>query len=194
MSPKLRQEVFNVILAQVLQERGIITVPEKIINIGPDKIRRMPDLIVGYNGLRTIIEGEIASRPTANDNALNSARKRVVEGIAHIGIALVYPIELQDIEFINLKSEFMKCEFDINIISESMETGFVKGNIDYLDNILRHTFDQLVQEDIVAKAVAVIDAGIENFANNVISLSGNIERLADCLGIRELNTENIEEK
>jgi hypothetical protein len=29
-----RQEVFNVVLAQILQERGVISVPEKVIKTG----------------------------------------------------------------------------------------------------------------------------------------------------------------
>ncbi len=192
MTSKFRQEVFNVLLAQLLSERGIITAPERILRIGPEKHIRMPDLIVVYYGLRTAIEGEIGGKYNSKGKALDSARKRVSDGIAHIGIAIIYPKQLQEFEFERLKEEIKKSEFEINIISEYKESGYVKGNIDYLDNILRYTFEQLVQEDIVLQSVAAIDSGIEHFASNVISSKGDIERLAICLGIRELETPKID--
>lgn len=44
------QEVFNVVLAQILQERGVISVPEKVIKVVLSKIgqRRMPDVMVNF--------------------------------------------------------------------------------------------------------------------------------------------------
>ena len=45
-----RQEVFNVLLAQLLQERGVISAPESIVRSGPEQARRMPDVIVSFHG------------------------------------------------------------------------------------------------------------------------------------------------
>lgn len=72
-----RQEVFNVVLAQILQERGVISVPEKVIKavLAKQGARRMPDVMVNFMGLRTVIEGEVSDQPEAKRKALESARR-----------------------------------------------------------------------------------------------------------------------
>lgn len=189
MAPGYRQEVFNVLLAQLLQERGVISAPENILKLVTTQARRMPDVIVNFNGLRTAIEGEV-SQPDAEKRALDSARKRVDEGIAHIGIAIVYPKRLRKVDFSRLKSELANSELLIAILTESEETGFTAGNVDYLESTLRHTFEQLVREDIVGNAVAAIDAGIETFAAVIIDNEGVVGRMAQILGVQETPRED----
>lgn len=184
--PGYRQEVFNVILAQLLQKRGVISVPEKIIQSGLEHHKRMPDVIVSFNGLRTAIEGEVGDHADAQSLAISSARHRVEEGIAHIGVAIVYSEHLRKIEFVHLESELAESELDIAIVTESEETGFVKGNVNYLESQLRHAFDQLLKEDVVARAVEKLDAGIAKFANALADKGGVTERMAEALGIRGL--------
>ena len=64
-----RQEVLNVILAQLLQDRGIVSVPEGIIK-SIDNRRRMPDVLVDFLGLRMMIEGEVSDQRDAEEQAL----------------------------------------------------------------------------------------------------------------------------
>jgi hypothetical protein len=193
MSNSYRQEVFNVLLAQLLQERGVATAPESIIKLGIEKARRMPDVIVNFHGLRTAIEGEISGQPHAQKKALESARKRVEEGLAHIGIAIVYPKHLCKVAFTRLKSELAKGELSIAILTESGQTGFVAGDVDYLESTLRQTFDQLVREDIVAVAVAELDLGIGQFAECIVENEGSVGRMANILGVRALPGKELEE-
>jgi len=182
--PGYRQEVFNVLLAQLLQERGVISAPEKIIQAGGE--RKMPDVIVSFNGLRTAIEGEVGGKPDAAERALASARRRVEDGIAHIGVAVVYAEELRRADFTQLKAQLAASPLDIAIVTESQDTGFARGNVDYLESALRHAFEHLVHEDVVARAVAHLDAGIDVFARAVSDKRGIMEKMADILGIREL--------
>jgi hypothetical protein len=194
MSGAYRQEVFNVLLAQLLQERGVITAPESIIKLGIEKVRRMPDVIVNFHGLRTAIEGEVSGQPDAQKKALESAQKRVEEGVAHIGIAVIYPKHLRKVAFTHLKSELANGELYIAILTESGETGFVTGNVDYLESALRHTFEQLVQEDVVAAAVAELDVGIGQFADAIVENEGAVGRMADILGVRALPGKEVDEE
>jgi hypothetical protein len=188
-----RQEVFNVLLAQLLQERGVISAPEDIIKVGIKKARRMPDVIVDFRGLRTAIEGEVSDQPNAETKAFDSAKKRVVEGIAHIGVAVVYPSELRDIDFDQLKSTLEKTTLRMAIFTESGESGFADADVDHLENALRLAFDELVKEDIVSQAVGVLGVGIENFAKHIVTKKGTVGRIAEVLGIRELPENNKEE-
>jgi hypothetical protein len=179
-----RQEVFNVLLAQLLQERGNVSAPEDVLKTSEG--RRMPDVMVDFSGLRTIIEGEVDDQPGAETRASVSAASRVETGIAHIGIAIVYPASLRSVPFEQLKDRVASCSLRIMVVTEAGTMGFVDGTVDELADILRHTFDQLVQEDVVARAVEALDAGIEQFSGVVSSNTGMVARVAGILGIREL--------
>ena len=151
-----------------------------------DGKRRMPDLIVRYQGLRMAIEGEVDDQPDAEKKALEAAQKRVEEGIAHIGTAIVYPANLREMAFGKLKPSIEACGLRIAIVTEAGTTGYVQGTIEYLKKALSTAFDQLLKEDVVAKAVAVIDASIEIFAGSIIRNDAVIDQLAAELGIQEL--------
>jgi hypothetical protein len=184
--PRYRQEVLNVLLAQLLGERGVAAVPETILTYGVNRQRGMPDVLVEFQGLRVAIEGEVEAA-TAQDKALESARDRVENAIAHIGVAVVYPGHLRQLVFATAKADLASSNLQIAIVTESGATGFVQGNVDYLERALRGAFEQLVREDVVVQAVQEIDAAVERFASAVTFTSGNVSRLADILGIRELD-------
>lgn len=186
MANKFRQEVLNVLLAQLLNERGVVNSPENIIKGGVEQKRRMPDIIVNFSGLRIAIEGEVGDNLDAQSRALESARKRVEESISHIGVAIVYPKQLRKVAFDQLKTELSTSELDIAIVTESGSTQFVKGNVNILETNLRRAFEQLIKEDVVAKAVAVLDEGIDKFANMLIDKSGVMTHVEEVLGIKEL--------
>jgi hypothetical protein len=78
MESGFREEVFNVILAQILEEHGVISAPERIIKARPGRTRRMPDVLVYFRGLRLIIEGKVEDAANAEESALNAARQRAV--------------------------------------------------------------------------------------------------------------------
>lgn len=185
-----RQEVFNVLLAQLLQERGVITAPEEVLRATPERRRRAPDIIVNFHGLRTAIEGEVDDQSDADNRALESARGRVEEGIAHISVAIVYPARLRSVAFDDLKSQLEDSPLRMAVVTEAEETGFTEASIDSLAGALRRAFDQLVQEDVVARAVAALEAGIEEFASVLSDSPGTAVRLAEILGIRELPAED----
>ncbi|MBI3871787.1 MAG: hypothetical protein HY304_01775 [candidate division Zixibacteria bacterium] len=146
MGAKYRQEVFNVLLAQLLQERGVLSAPESILRPKTLRGHRMPDVLVDFNGLRTVIEGEIDTSPEAAERALASARRRVEEGIAHIAIGVLYPESLQAVGFRALKDELGACRLRMAIVTEATPTTpeFVAGTVDDLETALRLAFDQLI--------------------------------------------------
>jgi len=99
VSHRYRQEVLNVILAQLLEERGIVSAPEEILHTLAEKTRQMPDVLVDFLGLRTAIEGEVDDQPNYAKKALESAQGRVEQGIVHIAVAIVYPCSLREHPF-----------------------------------------------------------------------------------------------
>ncbi len=182
-----RQEVINVALARLLQERGLVTAPEYIFDATLEHGRKMVDVIVYYNGLRTAIEGEVADQPDAAARALESARRRVEQGIAHIGVGVVYPADLRHGEFRDLQDRLARASLQIALVTEAGETGLAVGDVAYLERSLHAAFERLVREDVVAKAVAILDEAVSRFASAVAPRPGVIARIMDRLGIRPLD-------
>lgn len=81
-----------------------------------------------------------------------------------------------------------ECQYEVAVFAESEfgEHGFNSGDVNYLAEILRKTFDQLVKEDVVSQAFALIDAGIEQIASGVRHSPGFVPNSAQALGIRAL--------
>lgn len=183
-----REEVLNVVLAQLLDEQGIISAPEQSLKLAA-QARRVPDVLVLFRGLRTAIEGKVDDHPTAADDVIKDAQGRVEQGIAHIGVAVLYPVALRQIPFPSLKNELSKAKLRMAICSEAGEQGWTDGDINYLGAMLRRTFDQLIEEDVVTQAVAALDAGVEVFAQAISASPAAIERSAELLGIGEPSTE-----
>lgn len=161
---RFREEVLNVVLAQLLNERGVVSSPEQIVNwrqVG----RRLPDVLVLFQGLRTVIEGKVAGTGVARQQVLLDATKRVEEGIAHVAIAVLYAPELRRATSLPSLSEQMKhSPFEINICTESGVSGWAEADLNGLADMLRRTFEALVREDVVARAVAAIEAGVGRFS------------------------------
>ena len=182
-----REEVFNVLLALLLHERGVVTAPEQSFRQALQERRHVPDVLVVYRGLRTVIEGKVDDKSGAGDKALAQARDRVSSGVAHIGIALLYPAAIRKTpSFPELQDVLISCTFKVAVCSETGETGWTEGGIDYLADVLRGTFDQLIREDAVTRAVDALNAGIDQFSRTVFTSSATIQRAAEILGIREL--------
>jgi len=187
MTGGYREEVFNVLLALVLHERGVISAPEQSFKQALEERRHVPDVLVSFRGLRTVIEGKVADKPDAADKALTQARNRVDAGIAHIGVALLYPAQFRKApSFAELQTMLVGSSFRIAVCSEAGETAWSEGDVDYLADLLRRTFEQLVREDVVTKAVEVLRTGVDEFAKNVFTSSAAVQKAAEILGIREL--------
>lgn len=181
-----REEVLNVVLAQLLHERGVVSAPEQLLRraAGGGK-RRMPDVLVTFQGLRTAIEGKVSDQADPQGSALRAARERVEEGISHLAVALVYPADLRRVSFERLPDLLGEATLKMAVCSEAGDTGWVEGDLNDLAGVLRRTYSELVREDIVAKAAELLGEGVEGFAEAMLSAPGSVERAAEALGIRE---------
>ena len=193
---RYREEVFNVVLAQILDQRGVVTAPEQSLQqIVEGKARRqMPDVIVSFRGLRTVIEGKVDDQVGADQSALKDAHERIDKGIAHIAVAVLYPSVLRKIEFVNLTTALEETTLKIAVVSEAEEIGWVAGDVGYLADLLRRTYDQLVAEDVVTMAAQELDSGVSAFAATAFINKATIQRAAEILGIGEpVKRQKVEE-
>lgn len=207
----IRQEVLNVLLAQLLEERGLIAAPEQIRSFR-GQTRQIPDVLVDFQGLRLAIEGEFAARSkggmvTAERKASQAALRRVEQGIAHIGIALIYPGRLRTLAFSELKEELSHAPLRFAIITERVQqqlslfpecdakVPFAEGNIEALVEAIRRAYEPLVKDEVLARAVARIEASMDRFISALGSQPATTERFKEALEVRELpKKEKIEDE
>ncbi|MBI3462468.1 MAG: hypothetical protein HY000_05320 [Planctomycetes bacterium] len=187
-----RQEVVNVLLAQLLQERELIAAPEQVLRLAATGTR-LPDVLVDFQGLRLAIEAEYATAENAKKAAYDKASQRVEQGIAHIGMAVVYPSRLRTAAFARLRAELAKAPLLFTIVTESdvtdgflFTTGkFERGTLDDLIDSLRRSYEQLVKDETLERAVQMLETHIETFITALAVQPATTQRLAQALGVRD---------
>ncbi|OGP64311.1 MAG: hypothetical protein A2169_11075 [Deltaproteobacteria bacterium RBG_13_47_9] len=191
-----RQEVINVILAQLLAERGLVAAPEQILR-GPSRESQMPDVLIDFQGLRLAIEAEFRSTQDAARRAINKARERVENSIAHLGVAIVYPASLRPMSFARTARALADARLQYSIITEltSPETQLhlfgepdyrpqmLTGSIDDLSESLRRSYDELVRDDILQRASDFIQIGIASVQSALEAQPATTGRLAREIGV-----------
>lgn len=196
---RVRQEVLNVYLAELLQERNLVALPEQIQS-PQGRSRQMPDVIVDFRGLRLAIEGEFAAA-RAKERASESALERVEKGIAHIGMAIIYPLSLRGI---HMRNELANTELEFAIITETQQAKvqelpliqvreknhftFHKGGLDDLVEALHQSYTQLIQDEVLQRAITLVGDGISHFVRALATQSAVPERFASELDVKELST------
>ena len=182
-SVRYREEVFNVVLARLLHERGVVSAPEQILKQKGDLGRAMPDVLVTFQGLTTAIEGKTEDAPSALEAVEGNARNRVEQGLTHMAVAVLYPAELRGEPWGQLEEALANCALKVCVFSEGGSSGWVEGNLEQLIEVLRRSYQQLVEEDVLARAVAVLNEAVESFAGAVLRGGGSVTRTAEALGI-----------
>jgi len=197
-----RQEVLNVILAQLLQERGLVAAPEQILRSATGE-RDMPDVIVDFRGLRLQLECEFAGRNTteARQKSFEKAKERVETATAHIGVAVVYPARLKDVSFDRAKRDLGTSTLEYSVVTEAVliapgdqlrlftprpEPIFTRGTIDDLGDALRRCYEELVRDETLDRAVALLEEKINAFLEALRIQPATAVRIARVLGVEDL--------
>ena len=198
-----RQEVVNVVLAQLLGEHGLVAAPEQIIK-APSTATRMPDVILDFNGLRLAVEAEFIDAPNGKGAAYKKAQSRVEQGLAHIGVAILYPAKLRRTPFEKLKSTLRIAPLHYSITTEAtspevqlhlfdkeeIPITWHEGPLDSLINSLRISHSGLIQEDVLDRAVARLDAVLGDVVTAIEWQAATSERMAQQLGVRDLPSDD----
>lgn len=179
--PRHREEVLNVELAHLLGAQGVVATPEQIEHARGSRGRRLPDVtVVDHQGLRTTIEGKYEG-PGAAEAVLGQASERVEEGIAQIALAVLYPLELRSVAFADLPAVMRAATLRVAIATEAEISEWVDGGVDEVAGLLRRGVADLLREDVVADATAILETGVEAFAAALLGSQGAAERVADVL-------------
>ena len=191
-----REEVVNVALAELLEQRGMLSVPETIRKSIARKTRDLPDIVVAdLLGIRMVIEGRFNSGRPARSSLLKDARERVEQGISPVCLAVLYPPGLRSADSLpRLRRNLEKTTLIIRVISESNEGEWAEGTVDDIVEALRRSYELLVSEDIVVAAVAEIASGIETASALFARAPALTDRFRKALGIpRDAGSANGDE-
>jgi hypothetical protein len=191
---RLRQEVLNTALADLISERYPEITPERVLTGEPGS-KAMPDLLARLNGLRVVMECEVGGVAAAKSKALASAKDRVDEGIAAVALALVYAPNLAAQSSVAKVKSLMRSKdtlFEVAVITEAEVGPYSRGTLDYVCTVLHEAWRKLLKEDALSAAVSEIDAAVEAFAESIDGYSGIASKLAHTLGIQGAPDKKIE--
>ncbi len=188
---RIREEVLNVVLAELLSDRGLISIPESIRH-SIKRGRRLPDItIADLSGVRIIIEGRIGNGHPIRNSLFQDARARVEEGLCPFCLAVLYPKGLSRIDSLdNLRNELAITPLIVRVVSEGSEGDWIETNVDGLTDILRRGYDLLVSEDVVTRAVEDLSDSIEKASEILVYTPATPGRLKELLGIPQVNKPN----
>jgi len=184
-----REEVLNIALAHLLRQHGIISAAEQITTLPATGSRAMPDVLVEYRNLRLIIEGKIDRNPGARRQVQKQAYDRVVSGLAHLAIAVLYPQDLAtatDHESVLAQSRLQISVF--GEFSQSENAPWEQGSVDDIADLLMRSYDQMVRGDVVHQAADTIRQATEDFSIVFRDSPAALDRAVQALGIHSLGT------
>jgi hypothetical protein len=184
--PEFREEVHNVLLAELLEQRGLLSLPETIRRAIAGRQRRLPDVMVAdLRGSRIVVEGRL-SGGRAKDSLLIDARARVEEGIAPICLAVLYPRSLRESANLGtLRRELARADLQVRVISESSDGEWVAARVDDLSEIIRASYELLVTENVVLVSVGDLEFAIDAASEAIAAVPAAPNRLRALLGIPE---------
>lgn len=188
MSPfEVREEVINVLLADLLSERGLLSVPESIRRAVTGRGRRLPDItIADLWGVRIVIEGRIETELAVRDTLLRAATERVEEGISPICLAVLYPPDLRRIASLAaLRRTLARTRLVVRVVSEGTDGDWAETTVDGLTDLLRRSYELLVREDVVTTAVQDLERAIEAASEIIAAAPATPARVRTLLGIPE---------
>jgi hypothetical protein len=184
----VREEVVNVALAEHLERRGLVSIPETIRrSVSKPGDRQLPDItIFDLLGIRMVIEGRFDSGKAARDSLLKDAKERVEQGISPVCLAALYPVELRSVESMpKLRSRIGHAILKMRVISEGGDGEWVEGTVDDIAEALKHSYELIISDDVVATAVEELESSIDFASDLFIHSEGLKAGFRHVLGIPE---------
>jgi hypothetical protein len=183
-----REEVLNVELAELLHQYGLVAAPERIRRAGG--LRRAPDVVVSFYGLRLVIEGKVDEGPQAARQVTEDARGRLEGGLAHVALAVLYPPGLREVPFEGLAEALGRADLKVRVLSEAGEGDWITvPGVGALADHLRRVHEGLTGEDVVAQAAAEVAAAVDAFEATLGSNPGLADRIAGVVEVGEPDAE-----
>jgi len=199
---EVREEALNVLLAELLAEKGLKALGEVILKKG------YPDVLLDVNGVRIIIEAKKLGR---RDELRRSCVERLDRGMCDICVMVEYlrlsvPSISPSVK--DLKDALLRGRYNVGFMTYIDRVGLEKWlkefkpkiktdfyeDVEFQDLVtyLMSVYEYTVREDVVTPVVNRIRFVIEDFARSVLVSGVDIVRLKDALELRGGSPESEE--
>ncbi|GEM_PF-179651 len=174
-----REETINTLLALVLAQHGLMAEAE-IITGGASK--KLPDVFFKLDGLNVILEGKFARQGTETA-AYAQASQRMIQGLAHITIAIMYPEDLRHVSTTEVQTALQRCTFRYVILSEAGKTEWLEGDVTKLIADIRQAQTALLEDNLVETLAASLGEVLLHAANMWTKETATCEKFSRLLGV-----------
>jgi hypothetical protein len=195
LSLSVREENLNVILAELLAERGLKALGEVILR--KKKGRPEPDDLIELNGVRIVVEGK---KPGNWASLVEQCTKRLDNGVCDLCIMVEYAdVKLTKLvpSQLDIKQALLKGKFNIGFLSYIDRAGMDRwlaispkpetySDVDFDDFLtyLMSAYSRVVTENIIEPVVNRMNEVLGEFAAKV-STAVNTERLKAVLELEK---------
>ncbi len=199
----LREENLNVVLAELLAERGLKALGEVVLRKRGG--RPEPDVLIDLNGVRIVIEGK---KPGMWDALVEQCKERLDNNVCDLCVMVEYSnVKLRKLvpDQLDVRDALLRGRFNVGFISYVDRAGldkwtgvapkpekYVNVGFDELLTYLMSAYSRVVREDIIGPVIKRMNEVLDEFAVKV-STAINVERLREVLELKEEEGESDEQ-
>jgi len=195
----LREENLNVMLAELLAEKGLKALGEVILRRRGR--RPEPDVLIELNRVRIVIEGK---KPGMWDALVQKCRERLDNNVCDLCVMVEYSDVKSDKmvpDQLEIKDALLKSRFNIGFLSFIDMAGLDRWlavaprpeqykdvSFDDLLTYLMSAYSRTVSEDIIGPVIERMDEVLREFAVSIWTTI-NMDRLKEVLELKESGEE-----
>jgi len=196
----LREENLNVILAELLTEKGLKALGEVILRKKGGRLE--PDVLIELNGVRIVIEGK---KLGMWDALVEQCKERLDNNVCDLCVMVEYAdVKLRKLvpNQLDVRDALLKGKFNIGFLSYADRAGldrwmavtprpekYLDVGFDDLLTYLMSAYSRVVKEDIMGPVIKRMNEVLDEFAAKV-STTINVERLSEVLELEEKEEES----
>jgi hypothetical protein len=196
----LREENLNVILAELLTEKGLKALGEVILR--KKGARPEPDVLIELNGVRIVIEGK---KPGMWEMLVEQCKERLDNNVCDMCVMVEYAdVKMRKLvpDQSDVRDALLKGKFNIGFLSYVDRAGldrwmaiapkpekYFDVGFDDLLTYLMSAYSRVVREDIMGPVIKRMNEVLDDFAAKV-STTINVERLREVLELEETEEES----
>lgn len=151
-----RDEVLSILIGQLLEEQGLARVPDKSERpVIPGY--QLPESLVLFHGVRLVFEGRVDDHTGAPQDVLNTIRRYVRDGVAHIAVAVLYPALFRETSAHSLKSELAQSPLRIAVCTEAGEQDWTDTDLKSLGALLEDAFQLFMAYAVFSRAMRSLE-------------------------------------
>lgn len=179
----MREEVYNIKLAELLKERGASR-SEAERRHGDD----MPDVIFEWFGLAAVLEAKYAD--SGSDNRVtNQVADRLLAGFGTLGVGVLYPTDLKqgkgDAGALLIQAPL---RIQLSAIGRRPGEWHDVSGVDGLIEVLEHARAMLIDDDELTASVHILGQAVDNLARSFAAQPAHLEALSHLVTAIEATT------